>query len=50
MEVNSDLYSSALIELVYDCLHQVSKGENPENSARFLVDFAADSCERFGGK
>lgn len=23
MEVNSDVYSSALIKLVYDCLHQV---------------------------
>lgn len=27
MEVNSDVYSSALIKLVYDCLDQVSKWE-----------------------
>lgn len=26
MEVNSDVYSSALIKLVYECLDQVSKG------------------------
>lgn len=26
MEVNSDVYSSALIKLVYECLDQVSEG------------------------
>lgn len=26
MEVNSDVYSSGLIKLVYECLDQVSKG------------------------
>lgn len=49
MEVNSDVYSSALIQLVYDCLDQVSKGENPGNSVYFLVSFTADFCERLGG-
>lgn len=49
MEVNSDVYSSALIQLVYDCLDQVSKGENPENSVDFFIYFPADFCERFGG-
>lgn len=31
MEVNSDVYSSALIKLVYDCLDQVSKGGGSGN-------------------
>lgn len=30
MEVNSDVYSSALIKLVYECLDQVSEGEKSE--------------------
>lgn len=31
MDVNSDVYSSALIKLVYDCLDQVSKVGNSGN-------------------
>lgn len=27
--MNSDVYSSALIKLVYECLDQVSEGNNP---------------------
>lgn len=46
MEVNSDVYSSALIQVVYDCLDQVSKGENPENSVYFLVYLTADFSKR----
>lgn len=48
MDVNSDVYSSALIKLVYDCLDQVSQGENPENSLHFFIDLTADFCERSG--
>lgn len=49
MDVNSDLYSSTLIKLVYDCLDQVSKRENLEHSLRFFIDFTDDFCERLGG-
>lgn len=38
MEVNSDVYSSALIKLVYDCLDQVSKGGKEfENTVNLLI-------------
>lgn len=32
MEVNSDVYSSALIKLVYECLDQVSSTEHPDQN------------------
>lgn len=31
MDVNSDVYSSALIQLVYECLDQVSEGNNQKS-------------------
>lgn len=37
MEVNSDVYSSALIKLVYECLDQVSEETNYQSS--FLFQF-----------
>lgn len=46
MEVNSDVYSSALIKLVYDCLDHVSKGNN-QRIVWFQVDMKQmDSCQK----
>lgn len=46
MEVNSDVYSSALIKLVYECLDQVSLG-NDQKAVLSGVDMKQmDSCQK----
>ncbi|CAG10614.1 unnamed protein product [Tetraodon nigroviridis] len=51
MEVNSDVYSSALIQLVYDCLHQGNRlvlSQDPANrpTAEQVLDQPFISCRR----
>lgn len=45
MEVNSDVYSSALIKLVYECLDQVSKG----GGILLIIYVTMEFCKRFDG-
>lgn len=47
MDVNSDVYSSALIKLVYECLDQVSKSRG--NSGKCSIYVTVDFFERFNG-
>lgn len=46
MDMNSDVYSSALMKLVYECLDQVSEGN--ENRSLFLTESILHANEKVG--